>query len=180
MINPTLVQPVPVSDKKSAWKEPWFWMVLGPLILTIVTSLVFVYIAVSGADQRVVDDYYTEGKAINHRFEADKLAIALGVGASVQVDTVSGEALVELTGLTVLPDQLALYFSHPVKATEDLTVQLKKINASRYRVDLPKPLAGRWYLHLTPADTATEKKWRLVGELDLNQQHSITLAPEVQ
>lgn len=180
MINPTLVQAVPVNDKKSAWKEPWFWMVLGPLILTIVTSLVFVYIAVSGADQRVVDDYYTEGKAINHRFEADKLAVTLGVGASVQVDTVSGEALVELRGLTVLPPQLTLYFSHPVKATEDLTVQLKKINASRYRVDLPKPLTGRWYLHLTPADTTTEKKWRLVGELNLNQQHSINLAPEVQ
>lgn len=155
-------------------------MVLGPLILTIVTSLIFVYIAVSGADQRVVDDYYTEGKAINHRFEADKLAAALGVGAQVTLDTISSEALVELSGLTVLPDQLTLYFSHPVKATDDLTVQLKKVNASRYRVDLPKQLAGRWYLQLTPTNATPDQKWRLVGELDLNQQLTITLAPEVQ
>ncbi|HMW46926.1 MAG TPA: FixH family protein [Cellvibrionaceae bacterium] len=179
MINPAAVE-ASVAGKKSSWREPWFWMVLGPLILTILTSLIFVYIAVSGADQRVVDDYYTEGKAINHRFEADKLAAALGVGAQVRVDTVSGEALVELTGLSVFPDQLTLYFSHPVKATDDLTVQLKKINASRYRVDLPKQLAGRWYLQLTPADAAADKKWRLVGELDLNQQQTLTLAPEVQ
>lgn len=179
MINPAIAQN-PITEKKSAWREPWFWMVLGPLLLTIVTSLVFVYIAVSGADQRVVDDYYTEGKAINHRFEADKLAIALGVGAQVRVDTISSEALVDLSGLTVFPEQLTLYFSHPVKATEDLTVQLKKINASRYRVDLPKQLTGRWYVQLTPANAAADTKWRLVGELDLNQEQTLSLAPEVQ
>ncbi|HEY6527792.1 MAG TPA: FixH family protein [Cellvibrionaceae bacterium] len=168
------------ARKKNSWKEPWLWIVLGPLFVTIITSLIFVYIAVSGADQRVVDDYYTEGKAINHRFEADKLAIALGVGAIAQIDSVSGEVIVELTGLTTYPDQLSLYFSHPVKSTEDITVKLKKINASRYRADLPKVLKDRWYLQLSPVDAAEDNKWRLVGELNLNLQHEITLAPEVQ
>jgi hypothetical protein len=178
MINPALAEPA-VRDKRASWREPWFWMVLGPLLVTIVTSLIFVYIAASGADQRVVDDYYTEGKAINHRFEADKLAIALGVGAQLHVDTVSGEALVELTGLNLFPDQLTLYFSHPVKAADDLTVELKKINASRYRVDLPKRLNGRWYIQLTPTNAAAEQKWRLLGELDLKRHSTLTLAPEV-
>jgi uncharacterized protein len=184
VIDPLNLQDDESSDvpgrRKNSWKEPWLWVVLGPLIVTIVTSLIFVYIAVSGADQRVVDDYYTEGKAINHRFEADKLALALGVGASVQIDMVSGEVIVELTGLTVFPDQLSLYFSHPVRSTADITVQLKKINASRYRADLPKALKDRWYLQLSPVDAAADNKWRLVGELNLNLQHEINLAPEVQ
>ena len=166
--------------EKKTWLQPWFWLVMAPLMLSISTSLAFVYIAVSGADQRVVDDYYTEGKAINHRFEADKLALSLGVGAGVQVDTISGEVIVELTGLDYFPDSLSLYFSHPVKSTEDITLQLKKINTSRYRADLTKALKGRWYLQLSPTQTAPEKKWRLVGELDLNLKQAITLAPEVQ
>ncbi len=179
MINPVIIE-TQAEGKKNAWREPWFWMVLGPLIVTIVTSLSFVYLAVNGADQRVVDDYYTEGKAINHRFEADKLAKALGVGAVVQVDSVTEEVIVDLSGLSLYPDRLMVYFSHPVKSTEDMTVELKKINASRYRADLPKRLTGRWYLHLTPMESNEDKKWRLVGELDLNHQPQLNLAPEVQ
>jgi uncharacterized protein len=166
--------------EKKTWRQPWFWLVMAPLLVSITTSLVFVYIAVSGADQRVVDDYFTEGKTINHRFEADKLALSLGVGAGVQVDTISGEVIIELTGLDYFPEKLSLYFSHPVKSTEDITVELNKINASRYRADLTKVLKGRWYLQLSPVETAAEKKWRLVGELDLNVKQSITLTPEVQ
>lgn len=166
--------------EKSTWRQPWFWLVMAPLLLSISTSLVFVYIAVSGADQRVVDDYYTEGKAINHRFEADKLALSLGVGAAVQIDTISSEVIVELTGLDYFPESLSLYFSHPVKSTEDITIQLKKINASRYRADLTKAFKGRWYLQLSSLENAPEKKWRLVGEIDLNLKQAITLAPEVQ
>jgi hypothetical protein len=168
------------DSKKSPWREPWFWFVLGPLLLTIATSSVFVYIAVSGADQRVVDDYYSAGKAINHRFEADKLAIALGVGAVVRVDKITQEVFVELSGLPNYPGELILYFSHPVKSSEDTTLPLKQINTNRYRADLSKIINGRWYLQLSPQEAITEKKWRLVGELDLNKHETITLTPEIQ
>lgn len=166
-------------ETKTAGK-PWFWLVMAPLILSVITSLIFVYIAVVGADQRVVDDYYREGKAINHRFEADKLAIKLGVGASVRLDLETGDAFVDLSGLDYYPETLSLHFSHPVKSKEDLTLAMTKVNTSRYRVELPRKISGRWYVQLSSIPTETEKKWRLVGEMDLNTQQELQLVPEVQ
>lgn len=160
--------------------KPWFWLVMAPLLFSVITSLIFVYIAVVGADQRVVDDYYTEGKTINHRFEADKLATKLGVGASVRIDLATGDAFVDISGLDYYPDSLSLHFSHPVKSTDDLTLAMNKVNTSRYRVELPRKISGRWYVQLSSVATENDQKWRLVGELDLNTQQELKLVPEVQ
>ncbi len=162
------------------YREPWFWMVAGPLIVSVVASFIAGYIAVVGADDRVKDDYYTEGKAINHRFASDKLAHKLGIGATVQFDRVSGEVLVNLSGLSDQPAQVNLILSHPRYAELDQNLNLVAVGAGRYRADLQQLAIGRWYLQLEPTGALEADKWRLMGEIDLRQRSDMALVAEGQ
>ena len=49
----------------------WPWFIVALLGTTVVAGLTTVYIAASGADSLVVDDYYKEGKAINRDLAQD-------------------------------------------------------------------------------------------------------------
>jgi uncharacterized protein len=176
MTDSLLHQAAP-EPARSAWREPWFWFVFTPLILVVLACIPFVYLAFNGADERVIDDYYTEGKAINHRFASDKLAERLGVRAHLQLDTQSGEVFCDLEGMAVYPAALSLHLSHPLRSARDQTFRLKKINAQRYRADIDQLYVGRWYVVLSPVDEAPDATWRLLGEMDLRQATSMHLQP---
>ncbi len=156
-------------------KEPWFWFVMTPLLLSVLTSIPFVYLAYHGADERVIDDYYTEGKTINHRFAADGLAKQLGVVANLRFDTTTGEVLCELSGLKVYPAELNLELSHPFQSAKDQRLILKRVNNSRYRADVPQQLQGRWYIALQATAPDSPDTWRLLGGIDLRQNQALTI-----
>ena len=168
-----------VAIQNKSWhQEIWFWVVVAPLIVAIIGSFIGLYIAIDGADDRVKDDYYTEGKMINHRFAADKVAQVLGVKAQLQFDMRSGEVLIDLAGLAYFPPKLDLVLSHPLRAQQDQTLVLKLVDASRYRADFSQLLVTRWYLQLSPSEAAEQDKWRLMGEIDLRQSATVALASQ--
>ena len=136
-------------------------------------------LAYKGADDRVVDDYYSLGKTINNRFEADKRAVALGLSAEVVFDLQTGEIWLSLEGLPSAPP-LDLVLSHPFKASLDQTLRLKPVSQGRYRADFAQLAIGRWYLSLTPAQVDEASTWRLLGEIDLNNTHKVQLLPQVR
>ena len=64
---------------------PWFMVIL--LGSTVVAGLSTVFIAVSGADSLVADDYYREGKAINRTLAADREAALLEAAARLHAES---------------------------------------------------------------------------------------------
>lgn len=138
---------------------PWFIVIL--LGTTVVAGISTVYIAISGADPLVNDDYYSEGKAINRTFEAEQEAsireatarVSTGEGVAIRLD-ILGEA----------PAALELELSHVTHAERDVLLHLERVADGSYhaREDLP---TGGFYATLRPAGKGTS--WRLRRRVQL-------------
>lgn len=161
------------KDKQPAYREPWFWMVFGPLIVVVLFSCVFAYVAFSGADDRVIDDYYKEGRMINNRFAAETRARELGLGGVAEFDFSAGEVLVNLQGQQ-LPGELKLQISHPAEALQDTETTLTRTGENSYRGGLPSDFDGNWYLIFSAG--AGESSWRITAEADFSQSSTVPFA----
>lgn len=171
------------SNCKPWYREFWVWFILAPLITVVIVSSFTITVAVKGADDRVIDDYYKEGRMINHRMDQDLLAQALNVSANVQFDQALGELSLQLfQDIDNFPSQLALELSHPAQAELDQRYVLNRIAANQYQVELPEflvvqPLQHRWYLRLKPVSEGVDQTlWRLRGEIDFNRNTQVQLS----
>lgn len=161
------------KNKQPAYREPWFWMVFGPLIVVVLFSCGFIYVAFVGADDRVFDDYYKQGRMINNRFAAETRARELGLGGVAQFDFSTGEVLVDLQGQQ-LPGELKLQISHPAEARQDAETTLTRTGEYSYRGSLPREFDGSWYLIFTAG--AGESSWRITAEADFSQSATVPFA----
>lgn len=76
---------------KPWYRQFWFWFVFSPLIYIMIMCSVTVTIALKGADDVIIDNYYKEGRMINQTLEQDKQAAALGLGGELRFDRTTGE-----------------------------------------------------------------------------------------
>ncbi len=159
------------TKKTPAYKEPWFWAVMGPLLVVIVVSLSMAGVAIWVADDRVKDEYYKEGRMINKHFAEEELALAQAVRGSLEFDFTTAEVFAELDAET-LPMELELSFSHPSSAEQDVTVVMQRIAEGRYRADLPALAQGRWYLIIGNRSESAEDRWRVTTEIDFRHTAS--------
>ena len=162
------------------YRQPWFWFVMSPLILVVCVSLSFVTVSVFYADDRVVDNYYKQGRTINQSFEQEARARALNLAAEVVFDPVTGEILLNLSGDGALPAVLHLLVGHPVNADQDQRVLLQKVRDGHYRGDLTQAVSHRRYLTLLPDHDASQMRsaeWLLRGEIHFDQRNRIELRP---
>ena len=138
-----------------------------------------IVIAFKGADTLVNDNYYRDGLAINRTLDQDALARTLGLQAEVAFDQLSGEVIVALSGQGEQTDDLQLMLLHPVDGSRDLTIKLFftgfSMGTGRYRADLDRRLANRYYVRLI--SVGKEASWRLNGELDFERSQQLMLAP---
>lgn len=158
------------QNKQPAYREPWFWMVFGPLIVVILFSCGFIYLAFIGADDRVYDDYYKQGRMINNRFEAEHRARDLQLEGRAEFNFDAQEVVVNLQGLQ-LPAELKLEVSHPAEAKQDAVTTLTRISEHTYRGALPRRFDGTWYLVLSAG--AADSKWRITTEADFGQSSTV-------
>ncbi|MFL0811547.1 MAG: FixH family protein [Agarilytica sp.] len=149
------------------YQEPWCWFVLSPMIVVFVVSSIFITLAVKGADDKVSDNYYKEGRMLAQESSSEAYAKSLGLEADVKLDRVSGEIIVGFNQ-DVDVDVITLLVSHPAKSELDVTLTLNRIDARRFRSDLDGRLDGRWYLRMI-SKKSDQESWRLHGELDLHQ-----------
>lgn len=142
---------------------------MAPLIATVVVSAILVTLAVSGADDRVHDDYYKQGKMINKRFEAENRARALGIRGRVQFDAPARKVRLRLASE---PGNAAvtLAVSHPAEADEDVTVTLDRVASGRYEGPFEGSLSGRRYLVVSSVD---EPEWRISSQIDFSDSDQI-------
>ncbi len=170
-----------------AYREPWFWLLLSPMLTLIVSVPIMLTTAFRDADDRVLDDYYKEGRMINSRFETEILASQLGIAGEVMIDRALQEVWFITTPTLDIPT-IELQLSHPAKAAWDHTLTLKQTTPGRFRAELPTLHGDRWYLMLlgqapTQAlpDGETGRRWRLHAEVRLDKPVTeITVAAQAQ
>lgn len=171
---------------KPWYRQFWFWFVFSPLIYIIIMCSVTVTIALKGADDVIIDNYYKEGRMINQALEQDKRAQALGLSGNLNFDRTSGEVLLTIVNVpsdaALMPDQLLLMMGHPVKAAKDQLITLNAIAPGKYRGELLVEPDYSWYLTLYPINDLTLRKdapWTLSGEIDFRAAENALLAPRV-
>lgn len=168
------------SDGGPAYRQPWFWFVMSPLIVVICVTLTFVGISVFYADDRVVDNYYKQGRTINQSFAQEARARELGVLAEVRFDQTTGEVMVELSKDGPMPNELHLRVGHPVNAEQDQHIVLQSLREGYYRGDLTTVLSHRRYLTLLPeyeGENMRSAEWLLRGDIQFELGQQTQLKP---
>ncbi len=178
-----------VADEASKpwYRQFWFWFVFSPLIYIVIMCSVTVTIALKGADDVIIDNYYKEGRMINQALEQDRRAQDLGLSGDLSFDRTSGEISLTIANApadsTLMPEQLLLMMGHPVKAAKDQLITLVAIAPGKYRGELVSEPDYSWYLTLYPVnDIALRKEapWTLSGEINFRSTEKTLLAPRVK
>ncbi len=161
-----------ITDTKPWFRQFWVWLVIAIPVVSVVSGLALVFIAVDRSDDLVADNYYREGKAINQVLDQDTRARELQMQAALTFNVASDEIRVSLAGRGELPDRLQLQLLHPVEADRDITVLLESVAPGSYRASFTRALRYRYYLRLLPE---TNRDWRLQGSIDFELSHDTVL-----
>lgn len=173
------------NTPKPAYREPWFWMVMGPLLLVIIASVITVSIAVYYADDLVVERYEKDGKAIISDDNASAYARDNNLQANTAFNLSSGQVIVQLNQPRA-NEQLYLYLEHPAEADLDKQLILTALNQRTFQTIMPSALVGRWYVSVyatqsneKSGDKISEQNnkeiWRVRGEIDFDRASSLVL-----
>lgn len=151
--------PFPGGDTEPWYRQFWPWFLILLPATVVVASLYTMYLASSGSDDLVVDEYYKEGLAINRQLEKKQRSESLGITAQLSFN--ADQVTVQVAG-PVDAAFLALLLSHPLEADRDFELALKRIAPGAYQGTLTHAVAPRWHwtLELEESDG-----WRLDGSI---------------
>lgn len=148
-------------DSRPWYREPWPWIVMAGPAIVIVAGCVTAWIAWSGADGLVSDDYYKQGLAINRVLARTESAAARGLGGELSVAP-SGDLrvrLVQRNETVPLPNTVRVRLVHPTRASEDRVVEAVRGASGDYTARVGMPAGLQWQVVV---DTP---EWRLEGAL---------------
>ncbi|WP_417614418.1 FixH family protein [Oceanisphaera sp.] len=139
---------------------PWFLIVLP--LCAVAASLYTFYLASSGADSMVVDDYYKKGRGINKDLSELKRAAELNMVATLRYQ--DEQVSIVLDGEHNKGEAIRVNFTHPTLEKEDHRLLMSSDAAGIYRVRLDTPLMkGNWNLQIE----AMDGNWRLQERISL-------------
>lgn len=142
--------------------EPWMWLVVAIPALTVVAGAVTLFLAATGSDELVRDDFRKDGIAIYADPARDAAAAAAGATARLEIDAARTRLDLDLAlAHGDPPRQLLLVLSHATRAELDRMTTLTG-RQGRYSGVVEALPPGRWYLEVTPPD----RRWRLRGSID--------------
>ncbi len=167
----TLPKP-PAATAKPWYREPWPWLLMAGPGTVIVAGITTAWIAFSGADGLVADDYYKQGLAINRTLARDARATSQGLAGDLVVQ--DGVARVTLLSSQPLPDRLSLRFVHPARASDDRVVFLARRGADTWEAPVPALAPVPWR-----AIVETEQ-WRVAATYDPRKAVPARLEPGVR
>lgn len=162
----------PAEAALNPWyREPWPWLLMSGPAIVVVAGFITLYLAVSGQDGLVVDDYYKQGKAINQALHRDDVARQAGLTATVSFDQTQDRVNVAVKRADGSPvtEALTLSLVHATRSGFDNVVNLSA-NLDGYTGRLPALRSGKWNVLLEDK----EKRWRLQREINVG---TAALAP---
>jgi hypothetical protein len=125
---------------KPWYRQPWPWLlVLGPATV-IVAGAFTMWLAFSGADGLVAEDYYKQGLAINRRLAREDAARAAGIGATVDLN--DRGIRVQLSGAA--PEVVFVHLAHATRAGYDMRLRLTRDESGAYEAPLDALPRGHW------------------------------------
>lgn len=138
------------------YKQFWPWFLIVLPMCAVAASLYTFYLASSGADSMVVDDYYKKGRAYNKDLTEIKRAADLKMLATL---TYQDDVLtIRLDGAHNKGEGIRVTFTHPTLEKQDHKLFLTNDAAGIYRERLELPLIdGAWHLQIEAADG----RWRM-------------------
>lgn len=160
------------KDSTPWYKQFWPWFLIAiPLSSVIVGSQVLRF-ATDGTNSLVVDDYYKEGKAINHRLDKIEKARALDIKTQLYIE--QGQIVLKfLSGAPTSGEALKLDFFHVTQEFKDFSVLLTRDASGSYRNNEDYPIKGKWRLRLTPMD----ESWKVQTRINLPQSQPFEFSP---
>lgn len=158
---------------KPWYREPWPWLLMAGPAVVVVAGFVTLYLAMTGEDGLVVDDYYKRGLAINFTLAREERARALGVSATLELSPQRDGALVGMAGVTDRSSRMRLRLVHPTRVGQDQSVTLVYLPRGAYAAALKPVAPGTW--HVVIEDDVAG--WRLTGTLPANQDR-LKLSPQ--
>jgi hypothetical protein len=149
-----------VETHSDSWyKHRWPWLLMAGPATVLIAGFITMWISFSGADALVVDDYYKQGKAINHDLRRDRVAASLGLSLSLRYDVAAGALVGQLRG-TTNEAPLNLLLVHPTVPEKDIRLVATPDHSGVFAVALPLLERARWQVQME--DVA--RSWRLHGE----------------
>jgi hypothetical protein len=111
----------------------------GPAAV-IVAGAATIWLAFSGADGLVAEDYYKQGLAINRRLAREDEARRRGISASVALH----DGLIEVDLKGEKPPVLFVHLAHATRAGHDVRLRLTRTPSGRYEARLDALAPGHW------------------------------------
>lgn len=137
------------------YRQRWPWIVMAPPAVAVVAGAATWWIAASGADGLVAEDYYRQGLAVNRDLAREARARALGLRAEVALG--GGRIRVRLAGAA--PEALFVHLAHRTRAGFDQRLRLAPAGGV-YEADMAPLAPGGWRVRIeNPQST-----WRIVQE----------------
>ena len=161
----------PIEDTKPWYRQFWPWFIIALPASAVVAGLITLYIASSGRDTLVKDNYYKDGLAINQDLAKAQRAATLGISAELGYDPATGDVTVIPTGMPAGVDRLRLLVVHPTLAEFDQTVSVSRAADGGYGARLRLLGPAKWRIQLLPE----AGDWRLEGRLALPEQTQASL-----
>ena len=152
-------------DTKPWYRQKWPFLVMLPPFAAVVAGIATVFIASSGSDSLVVDDFQKVGLVANRVTERDRTAAAMNIAASVAIDRQTGNITARI-GSEVMPDSLTLSLHHPTRSDMDRITTLQRDDTGLYRGNIGPLDSHRWYLQLVAGDG----RWRLTDTLGADEE----------
>jgi hypothetical protein len=159
----------------SPWREPIVWLMIVLVAASVLGSVQLLRVSLrDGPVDAVADEVRRTGQAQMADLGPDERAAAAGLAAIVRVDRASSALeVLAVSGPLDRTAPLRLHLRHPLRAAEDLSVQLAP-GERGWRVSMALPQDHDWLLQLSPGDGS----WRLLGRLPKGQL-AAHLAPAV-
>jgi uncharacterized protein len=145
-------------DLSPWYRQPWPWILMAGPAFVIVAGVAMAWIAFSGQDGLVVDDYYRQGLAINQTLARDARAAQLGLAGDIQL--AANRIEVRIASVAPLPKQVRIALVHPTLSGMDQVVFAPEVAPGRYSAPIKPILPSHWRVLAEGGD------WRLVAEID--------------
>lgn len=150
---------------------PWFLIVLP--LCAVAASLYTFYLASSGADSMVVDDYYKKGRAYNKDLTELKRAVEMKMLAKLSYQ--DEQVAISLVGAQKAGEAIKVSFTHPTLEKEDHLLIMTADGSGMYRQRLDVPLIkGNWNLQIE----AMDGNWRIQRRISLPIKDQLLIRAE--
>lgn len=161
-----------MKSQQPWYKHRWPWLLmLGPAIV-VVAGVYTTYLAFSQPDALVVDDYYKQGKAINHDLRRDRAATAMELEAMLRYDPAGGKLVGSIAShKQPFSGKLHVTLVHSTQPSKDLKLLVQADQQGRFSISLPMLDIARWRVQIE----GEQRDWRLSGDWMWPQQQQIDL-----